>query len=145
MNTGLPVFDTTVQETNLWLKQISEDLGDCGRQDAYAALRAVLHALRDRMQAQAAVNLAAQLPLLLRGVFYEGWTLPEKPTAAYTAQEFADAVRDFMPPRFRFDPLTATRTVFGVLASFVSPGEAEKVKRQLPPPLRKLWPAGEMV
>lgn len=73
MSVGLAVFDTTIQDTNLWLKAVSTRLADCERQDAYAALRAVLHALRDRLPAQSAVNFAAQLPLLLRGVYFEGW------------------------------------------------------------------------
>lgn len=145
MTTGLAVFDTSVQDTNRWLKAIQEELGDCERQDAYVALRAVLHALRDRLQAQAAVHLAAQLPMLVRGLFYEGWTLPETPTRVRTPKEFADAVRESFGPHFRFDPLTATRTVFGVIASLVSPGEAAKLKAPLPEGLRTLWPTGEMV
>ena len=85
MSTGLGVFDATVQDTNLWLKGLSAELGDCERQEAFAALRAVLHALRDRLQAHAAVNLAAQLPMLLRGLYYEGWTMPEKPSSDSSA------------------------------------------------------------
>jgi uncharacterized protein (DUF2267 family) len=145
MTTGLAVFDTSVQDTNRWLKTLQEELGDCERQEAYVALRAVLHALRDRLQAHAAVKLAAQLPMLVRGLFYEGWTLPEGPTRSRTPKEFADAVREGFGPHFRFDPMTVTRAVFGVLASFVSPGEAIKLKAQLSEGLRALWPAGEMV
>jgi len=145
MTTGLAVFDTSVQDTNRWLKTLQEALGDCERQEAYVALRAVLHALRDRLQAHAAVNLAAQLPMLVRGLYYEGWTLPDTPTRARTPKEFADAVRESFGPHYRFDPITVTRAVFGVVASFVSPGEAVKLKAQLPEGLRTLWPVGEMV
>ena len=145
MSTGLAVFDNTVQDSNRWLKTIEEELGDCERQEAYAALRAVLHALRDRLQAHAAVNFAAQLPMLLRGLFYEGWTLPEAPMRARTLDDFADAVREGLPPRFRLDPITVTRASFVVIASFVSAGEAAKLKAQLPAALTPLWPAGEIV
>lgn len=144
MSTGLAVFDRSVQDSNLWLKRIETELGDCERQEAYAALRAVLHALRDRLQGQAAVNFAAQLPMLLRGLYYEGWVMPEGPAHARTRDEFADLVREALPPRFRFDPITATRAVFAVIASLVSPGEAAKVKQQLPAALRGLWPAGDI-
>lgn len=145
MTTGLAVFDTSVQDSNLWLKTIEVELGDCERQEAYAALRSVFHALRDRLQAQAAVHFAAQLPMLLRGLYYEGWTLPDAPARTRSRDDFADLVREGLPPRFRFDPLTATRAVFTVIASFVSAGEAAKVKQQLPPALRSLWPTGDMV
>lgn len=35
--------------------------------------RSVLHALRDRLDANVAAHLAAQMPILLKGVFYDGW------------------------------------------------------------------------
>jgi uncharacterized protein (DUF2267 family) len=67
----------TVQETNVWLKKLTEDhhLGH----HAYIALRAVLHVLRDRLTPEQAVHLGAQLPILVRGIYYEGWRLAAKP------------------------------------------------------------------
>lgn len=72
MTTGLDVFDKTVQESNLWLKDIMERLSTSDRHHAYSTLRAVLHALRDRIGAESAAHLGAQLPMLLRGLYYEG-------------------------------------------------------------------------
>ena len=140
MTTGLAAFDTTVQDANLWLKDIETHLGGCNRQEAYAALRAVLHALRDRLPAQAAVKFAAQLPMLLRGLYFEGWTLPEKPDRAHSLDEFADNVSAMLHPRFRFDPITISKAVFAAIMKFTSEGEAEKVMAQLPEPVRELWP-----
>lgn len=145
MTTGLAVFDSTVQDSNLWLKEIASDLGDCERPEAYAALRAVLHALRDRLQAQAAVNFAAQLPMLLRGVYFEGWTLPEKPVHTRNVGDFADAVAVSLPPRFRFDPIMCARAVFAAAAKLMGEGEAEKVKAQLPRHVSDLWPQAVLV
>jgi uncharacterized protein (DUF2267 family) len=142
MSTGLAVFDTTVQDANLWLEEVESQLGHCERQEAYVALRATLHALRDRLPAQAAVNFAAQLPMILRGLYFEGWTLPEKPDRSYGVAEFAEAVRSELPPRYRFDPVLTSRAAFSAVAKFTSAGEAEKIMAQLPPPLRDLWPAG---
>lgn len=144
MTTGLAVFDTTVQDSNLWLKEVETHLGHCERQEAYAALRAVLHTLRDRLPAQAAVNFAAQLPMLLRGLYFEGWILPEKPDRSHSVTEFADHVRDLLPPRYRFDPVLASRAAFGAIRKFTSAGEAEKVMAQLPSPLRDLWLASPL-
>lgn len=139
MTTGLAVFDTSLQDTNLWLKHIETRLGQCERQEAYAAARAVLHALRDRLPAQAAVNFSAQLPILLRGIYFEGWTLPEKPARSRSVAEFAESVAAQLPPRYRFDPVFAARAVFAAIGEFTSEGEPQKIMSQLPEPLRELW------
>ena len=70
--TGLDVFDETIHKTNSWLKEISEALGS-DRRGAYRALRAVLHALRDRLTVDEAAHLGDQLPMLVRGIYYEAW------------------------------------------------------------------------
>ena len=72
--TGLKVFDTTVQETNTWLRGLMENLHLTDRQEAYHDLRVTLHALRDRLTVEEAAHLAAQLPMLIRGLYYEGGT-----------------------------------------------------------------------
>lgn len=87
--TGLPVFDTTVQETNLWLKAIMEGLHTDDRHLAYLALKATLHALRDRIGPENSVHLAAQLPMLVRGLYYEGWRLGASQTKGRTRATFS--------------------------------------------------------
>src|ERR1700692_2099726 len=82
--TGLSVFDTTVQKTNLWLKDLMEVLGWEQKQKAYDALRAVLHALRDRLTGAE----AAQLRLLIRGIYYEGWDPNFKPERVRHKDQF---------------------------------------------------------
>jgi hypothetical protein len=60
--TGLSVFDTTLQKTNHWLKELMRLLDWHDRQKAYLALRSTLHALRDRLTVEETAQLAAQLP-----------------------------------------------------------------------------------
>jgi hypothetical protein len=59
--------------TNSWLKELMELMGWEDRHRAYHALRVVLHALRDHLTIDEVVTLGAQLPMLVRGFYYEGW------------------------------------------------------------------------
>ena len=86
---GLAVLDHTVQETNVWLRIVADQLQIEDRHHAYIALRAVLHALRDRLRPEVAVHLGAQLPTLVRGVYYEGWHMAGKPTKDRSVQDFS--------------------------------------------------------
>jgi uncharacterized protein (DUF2267 family) len=137
---GVAALDHTVQETNIWLKATAKELHFEDRHHAYSALRAVLHALRDRLAPDSAVHLGAQLPMLMRGIYYEGWHMAGKPTKDRSVQDFADHVQRQLPPQFPMDPLTATRGVLDMLWQKLDPGETAKVIDQLPAALRSLWP-----
>ena len=78
--TGIRAFDSTIQTTNVWLNDLVDRLGWQDKQRAYHALTAGLHALRDRLPVNEAVALGAQLPMLVRGFYYEGWHPHDKPT-----------------------------------------------------------------
>ena len=137
--TGVAVLDHSVQETNVWLRLVADQLHlDEDRHHAYIALRAVLHALRDRLPPEVAVHLGAQLPTLVRGVYYEGWHMAGKPTKDHNVQEFADHVLKELPPQFPMDPLTVARGVFEVLWEKLDPGEFAKLMGHLPASLRTL-------
>jgi uncharacterized protein (DUF2267 family) len=137
---SVPALDHTVQETNIWLKAIAKKLHFKERPHAYSALRAVLHALRDRLTPDSAVHLGAQFPLLIRGIYYEGWHLAGTPRKDRTEQEFAAHVLQQLPPQFSMDPLTVTKGVFEMLWEKLDPGETAKIVGQLPVHLRTLWP-----
>jgi uncharacterized protein (DUF2267 family) len=137
--TGLSVFDTTVQETNLWLKAIMEALHTDDRHLAYLALRATLHALRDRIGPENAVHLAAQLPMLVRGLYYEGWRLAASQTKERTRADFLEHVRNELPRGAAIDANVAARAVFSVMWAKLDLGEVGKVIDRLPPELKELW------
>lgn len=62
-------FATTIQETSLWLKSIADKSGTRDDKDmTWSLLGATLHAIRDRLQPEAAIHLGAQLPMLVRGL-----------------------------------------------------------------------------
>jgi uncharacterized protein (DUF2267 family) len=140
MTTGLPVFDASVQETNVWLKLLMDRLHTDDRHAAYLALRAALHALRDRLGPENAAHLGAQLPLLLRGVYYEGWHMAGTPTRERRVAGFIEHVRDELPRDSVIDPNMAARAALAVLWEKLDPGEVAKIQRILPQGLQDLWP-----
>lgn len=141
MTTGLDVFDKTVQESNLWLKDITDRLGTNDRHHAYAILRAVLHVLRDRIGAESAAHLGAQLPMLLRGVFYEGWDPTGKPTKERHAMAFLAHIAREMPRADTIEVERGVRAVFDVLSKHIDRGEAVKIAAMFPLELRQFWPS----
>ncbi len=138
--TGLTAIDSTIQTTNIWLNEIQERLGWPDRHRAYHALAAVLHALRDRLGVEHAAALAAQLPLLVRGLYYEGWHPAGKPLKERKREEFLAHVAAAFRDDLDVDPERVARTVFRVVARHVSHGEVQSVKNTLPAELRELWP-----
>ena len=135
------VFDGTLQKTQIWLNEIMADLGWHEQpHKAYLALRTVLHALRDRLTIEEAVQLGAQLPMLVRGFYYEGWTLKGKPHKERHKEDFLAHVKEAFKDDFTSRPESIARTVFRVLALHTSDGEIEDVKHLLPKPLHELWP-----
>ena len=85
-------FDTTLEKTYLWLNELAEELGTAKRHQAYDVLRAFLHALRDRLPVESAVKLGAQLPMLMRGFYFEGWDPTHKPEKMHL-EAFLDHIR----------------------------------------------------
>lgn len=140
MTTGHPSFDHTIQEGNIWLKAVADHLHFDDRRHAYSALRATLHALRDRLTPEAAVHLSAQFPMIIRGLFFEGWRLAGKPVDDHSVQEFCDHVARELPPGFPLDAKTATQGVFRAMFEQLDPGASAKVIDQVPGALRILWP-----
>ena len=108
--TGLEVFDATVQKTNTWLKDIAQDL-NTDRHRAYQALRAVLHCLRDRLTVDEAVDLGDQLPMLIRGIYYELWHTAGKPLKIRSHEEFLARLSTQLASS-PIEPENAARAVF---------------------------------
>lgn len=123
--TGLDTFDTTVHKTNAWLNEL--------------ALRAILHALRDRITVEEVAQLGAQLPMLVRGFYYEGWDPTGKPVRVRRKETFLLGIAQQFPSADLVDPEKTARAVFRVLARRVSEGEIEDVKHVLPACIRDLW------
>ena len=138
--TGLDVFDRTLHRTNSWLSDIMHVLGSQDRHAAYVALRASLHALRDRLPVEEVAQLGAQLPMLVRGSYYEGWDPTAKPLKIRHKDEFLARVAQEIQGNDAADVEQLVRAVFAVLAARVTEGEIEDVRHVLPEEVRRLWP-----
>jgi len=137
-NTGLDVFDTTIEKSNLILKEIEAQFGWEGRRNqSYLALRSVLHALRDRLPIDEAVNFSAQLPLLIKGVFFDGWSTEKVPIKMNRPQ-----FEQYVSKQFKFDTGEGIDEVIRVVLNSVfdniDPAEADKIINSLPKDINNL-------
>lgn len=137
---GLEVFDKSLQITHTWLNEIGERIGP-DRQLAWHALGAVLHTLRDRVPLDLAAHVGAQLPLLVRGLYYDGWRPSEQPDKARTLDGLLDRVADGLADARPVDPRDAAQAVFRVLSHHMDPGQVGKLVEALPQPVQDLWTA----
>jgi uncharacterized protein (DUF2267 family) len=135
--TGLEVFDKTLQTTNIWLNEICDTLGP-DRKVAWKVLSVVLHKLRDRLPVPLAAHLGAQLPLLVRGVFYDQFQ-PEKQPLKCNFDEFVAEVGEWLADTRPVDPQDAITAVFAVLSHHLAPEQIAKVQSALPADLRAFW------
>jgi uncharacterized protein (DUF2267 family) len=138
--TGLKSLDRGLESTNIWLNEMMKLLDWDSRERAYHGLRAVLHALRDRLTVDETAHLAAQLPMFLKALYYDGWHPAHKPVKERSKEEFLEHVRKAFEFDATADPEEITRAVFTVIANHVTAGEIDDVKHVLPAEIRELWP-----
>ena len=139
---GLRILDHSVQTVHEWL----HDIGQCAGmgpdpQRAYHAMRAVLHTLRDRLTVTEAADLAAQLPLFVRGVYYEGWQPAKTPVKLRTREAFIEAVQQRLYGGPPMNAVDATKAVFATLKKHCAPGEMSDIRAQLPADLSAMFEA----
>lgn len=128
-------FDRNVHTSYEWLDYVAARI-DGERRDAYHAMHAVLGALRDRMPVDAAVALASQMPLLVRGVFYDGYEPMRRPHRARAPQDFVAAVTAALAPAPRIDPQQAIDAVLAVLETHLERSVFDGLASVLPADLR---------
>lgn len=135
---GLPAFDTTLQHTHVWINDLANAIGRPDRPHAWYVLATVLHALRDRLPTDEVAHLGAQMPMLLRGMFYEGW----RPNGARPAHgTFLTDLDALFRDEWHDDASFYARAVFSVLSRRVTSGELRDVRHALPEDVRALWDA----
>jgi uncharacterized protein (DUF2267 family) len=138
----LEILGRSSQTTHIWVKEAAEELNWKDERRAFLALRAVLHALRDRLTIEEAVHLGAQLPTLIRGSYYDGWRPKKHPIRDSTKYAFLGEIQStFAKTHYpHVDSVHIARAIFRLLNKKVSSGEITDVLSTLPEPVRDLWP-----
>ncbi|MER7001999.1 DUF2267 domain-containing protein [Dactylosporangium sp. NPDC000555] len=133
---GGDAFNHALHTANVWVADVESAFGTNDRRFAQRAVRAWLHTLRDRLTVTAAVKLGAQLPELLRGIYYDGWE-PSRAPERYGAEEYVRRFSTQAAVRSTQVPAIAA-TVTEVIGQHMSPGQLAEATAELPTDLRDL-------
>ena len=132
------IMRRTVENAHIWLNEVADELGTDDGDAAHRALRAVLHVLRDRLPVEEGAQLSAQLPIFVRGVYFENWKPSTTPETYRDVDEFLERVEKEMAAHGETEASFAVSAVAKVLERHVSAGEIEDVRAALPAELRAL-------
>jgi len=132
------IIERSVEKAHLWLNDVAAEMGTDDHNAAYRVLRAYLHALRDRLPVDEAAQLAAQLPELIRGIYYEGWNPSATPVRYRTFAEFLERIADEAVLDGETEASFASSAAASVLRRHVSAGEIDDIRAILPEELRPI-------
>ncbi|GAB3075661.1 DUF2267 domain-containing protein [Micromonospora schwarzwaldensis] len=137
----MSAFESSLDKTNVILKEIESAYGwpPDRRNQSYAALRTVLHLLRDRLPVPESAEFAQQLPVLLRGIYFDGWQ-PENVPIKLNRDDFLYEVRQGFPYDVAGGPQRVVQVVLDTLRRHVTQGEWQDVKSSMPQGLDQLIP-----
>lgn len=141
MKNRVAALERTMQQTQEWVQDIAGLMGTDDLQIGYSALRGVLHTIRDRLPPEEAVHLAAQLPALVRSIYFEGWWPADKPLTYRQREEFLARVQREVPNLSEEDSERAVRAVLTELNTEIDLGQVTSVQECLPERIRELWPS----
>jgi len=137
---GLESVEHTVELTHVWINDLNARLRWDNKHRSYRLLRTVLQSLRDWLRVEEAAGFGAQLPELLRGVYYEHWRPATTPAKKRGKADFIARI----DAAFKTDPIFSTpdavSSVFELLSEKITTGEIAQVRHALPADIRALWP-----
>ncbi|WP_353476435.1 DUF2267 domain-containing protein (plasmid) [Salipiger sp. H15] len=137
--TGHTAIDTAPQVVAEWLNLLCDDLQWREKGRAYLLLTETLHALRDYLGVEEAAALGAQLPLIIRGIYYANWTPSKTPVHPRSKADFLARVGGAFSRDPLENPERAVAAVFDLLRRKVSMGEIDHVSNAMRGPLHALW------
>lgn len=131
-------FNHYAEKGNEILAQLDKELGGQGREHAGRVLRCVLHAIRNRISPEESLQLIAQLPMALKGLYVDGWKMSTIHKDVKTLDDLSDEIiaecgrtawRDFSS---KADAMLALRSVMKILSRFISAGEWKDIAAVMP-------------
>jgi uncharacterized protein (DUF2267 family) len=131
-------IERSVHKTNDWLSELAAELGTEDREEAWRVLRSYLQLLRDQLTTDEAAQLAAQLPLVLRGAFYEGFDPGHQPGKVRDREQFLARLAERAQLTGPDEAQRAAEAAAHVLSRHVTPGELDDVLSQLPREVREV-------
>lgn len=137
---GLEVIDHTVQLTHQWINDLKDRLGWQSSRDSLWLLRVTLSQVRDHLGHDELAQLSAQMPLLVRGMFFEGWSPAHTPVHERTLEAFMEPIDAKLADVQGWRGAADVSTVFETLNAKISAGEVDDVRAGLPQPIRDIWP-----
>jgi len=138
-------FNKYAEEGNAFINHLAKNLGhpeETGRTGII--LRAVLHALRERLTIPESFNLLSQLPMFIKVIYVEGWKYRETPEK-FNKNEFLEEIKrnqdQLGENEFPWQESTKkiVKNVINEIRSFVSKGEIDDILAQLPDDFRELF------
>ncbi len=137
---GLESFDRTLEKTHKFFNDVAEATEVDDKQIVFIGVKAVLHALRDRIPLVEAAQLGSQLPVLLAGFYYQGWKPAATSTKERSIDTFLAKIKNNLPEKVYPTGIeTLTRGVFTILSKYAIPGEIDDVVNMLPQDVQSLW------
>jgi len=128
--------ERTVHKANEWMKELAQEMGIESRETAWRVLRAYLQVLRDRLPMEEGAQLAAQLPQLLRGAFYEGFDPGHQPVKVRDRDAFLALLAERMESGDPVDVAEAAAAATRVLRGHITEGEFDDILSDLPEEIR---------
>ncbi|MDP4261298.1 MAG: DUF2267 domain-containing protein [Bacteroidota bacterium] len=147
-------FEKYAAKGNKFVKLVEDEL-QVPKDKAGRIIRAVLHALRNRLSHEDSFRLLAQLPLALKGIYVDGWKFDKDFTRISHGNDFLDEVRkeDWEQASYDFgnnrNAQKAIAAVFKAMSYFVNKGEFENIMASLPGEIKqfekRVWKSKETV
>jgi uncharacterized protein (DUF2267 family) len=137
----LEVIDQIVHLTHEWINELAGRLDWSSKRSALRLLRVILHRIRDHLLVDEVAQLSAQLPVMIRGVFFESWVPKDTPIKERHGEDFIAYIRHQMGDTAEYRGQDDIKCVFDLLNARISRGEVEDIRANLPQDLRDLWPA----
>ena len=135
-------FNQFAAEANTFLKEYTKEMNlGTDTEKAGRILSSILHSLREIISVEESIQLIAQFPMFLKAAYVNGWTT-HKREKVKNMTEFIDLAR-------KYDGLTSVHdfesdevaenyivTTFILLRKYISLGELEDIRSELPKDLK---------